>query len=303
MRKTTTKFGFLVGLGAIIVACSSGSTGVKAPTPSDSGTCGGFASPDPACNACLTTACCTEGTTCNANTACAAISNCVQACTDETCARGCLTANPAGTADYNSLTGCVSNNCTSECGGTAGADAGACGFAFNTDACQSCFTSSCCSVGATCAGNAECVALDDCVGNCAGGDTACENACATAHPTGTAALNAVGSCLTGPCGAACGFGPTDGGPACGGFSSTDACLNKCITSTCCSQSAACGQSASCLTLFDCLGHCSASDSACITACGNASPAGVTPYNAMSTCQTSCGCAVPDAGTADGGDGG
>jgi hypothetical protein len=24
---------------------------------------------------------------------------------------------------------------------------------------------------------------------------------------------------------------------------------------------------------------------------------------MSTCQTSCGCAVPDAGTADGGDGG
>ena len=308
VRKTAAKFGVLVGLGAIVVACSS-SSGTPAPmtpmtaTTPDGGACGGFGSTDPACNTCLTTSCCTEGTACNANTACNAITLCIQSCADDTCAQGCLTANPGGAMDYNSLTGCINNECATSCvaGATAGDAGGTCGgFTFSSSACQSCFSTSCCSQGGDCASNADCTALDSCIGGCAAGDATCENACVTAHPNGSDALNALGNCLSGPCGSACGLGGPDSGTMCGGFSSTDACQSTCLLSTCCSVAATCSQNASCLTLFRCVTACNPTDNACVAACGNASPTGVTDFNALSTCQGSCPCASGDAGSVDAG---
>lgn len=303
MGKTATKFGILVGLGAVIVACSSSTSTTTPRASTDGGACGGFASTDPQCNACLMTSCCTEGTTCNGDTACVAITDCVQSCTDDTCTAGCLAANPGGVTDFNSLTGCVNNECASSCGASAtgGNDAGACGVTFSTSACQTCFTSACCSQGTACASNADCTALDSCVGACTSGDVTCENACVTAHPNGTDALNALGNCLSGQCSAACGLAEADGGTQCGGFSSTDFCQDTCLLNTCCAQAAACSQNAACLTLFTCVTACAPTDTACITACGNTNAGGVADFNALSTCQGSCPCGTVDGGiAADGG---
>lgn len=266
-------------------------------TLGDGGTCGGFSSPDPQCNTCLSSSCCSEATTCGANTSCAAISTCIQACADDTCSQGCLTSNAAGAADYNALTGCVSNSCMVACSGAAAlGDGGACGgFVFDTAECTSCFASSCCSAGSACSANADCVALDTCLGDCASGDTTCENACASASPNGTADLSAVGDCITGTCGAACGFVAADAG-SCGGFSSDEPCTNTCVTTTCCAQGAACGANVSCLQLFSCIQSCAPNDSNCAQTCANQNPGGVSAYNAAQVCLDSCGCSATDGGT-------
>ena len=308
-KTTTTKLGLLshvaalvplAVLGAVIVACSSssGSSGTK-PTASDAGVCGGFASPDAQCNTCLTTSCCTEGTACGANAACETIYLCVEACSDDMCSQGCLAANPSGADAFNSLTGCVTNACGSACSGATGDDGGTCGgFTFSTDPCQTCFQSSCCSQGTACAANTDCTDLDSCIGSCGAGDTACESACASAHPTGNTLLGALSNCLSGPCASACGFSTSDSGLQCGGFTSTDACQNTCLTSTCCSQAESCAENASCLAIFSCVDACSPTDSACADACGTANASGVATFNALATCQGSCPCGGADAGGVD-----
>jgi hypothetical protein len=173
------------------------------------------------------------------------------------------------------------------------------GFGFVSNACQTCFLSGCCAQGAACAANADCTALDGCIGTCAAGDATCENACVAAHPNGNDSLNALGNCLSGPCGAACGLSGSDGGSQCGGFGSSDACQNTCLLDTCCSQAATCSLNGSCLGLFSCVTACGPSDSACVNACGSANQGGVADFNALSTCQASCPCGATDGGSADG----
>jgi hypothetical protein len=290
-----TKFSVLIALaGALVFACSSSSQGTAG-----TGTCGGFNSTDMNCNTCLTTSCCSEGSTCGANSACQAIYNCVKGCSTDACAQTCLTNNPNGVNDFDAFTTCVENDCNTLCGGnsTGGDAAVTCGgFMFTTAACQTCFDSGCCAQGNACAANSECMALDACVKACASTDNTCFNNCNSAHPNGTTDLNAVGSCLSGPCGSACGLsGGTDAAaPACGGYSSSNACEETCLLNTCCSQAAACGNDAASSSIFSCVQACAPNDNTCIQACGTANQSGIADYNAFANCISACPCGT-DAG--------
>lgn len=78
-------------------------------------------------------------------------------------------------------------------------------------ACDNCATTNCCEKVNACADNAECAALDTCLGACldvdGGGDagaiTDCENACYGVHPTGKDAFDAVTSCIQSSCSSTC----------------------------------------------------------------------------------------------------
>jgi hypothetical protein len=307
VRKETSKLGLrfaLAGAAVILVSlggCSSsngsgGDGGASKMTSmsGDGGACGGLESTDVTCNACLQTSCCTQGIACGNDAACLTLNDCVANCVDDACAQQCVAANSTGVTDYDALTSCATSSCGGPCSGAVSADGGVCGFVLDTASCSSCFGASCCAAGNACSGNAECVALETCLGGCNAGDTTCETSCSTQHPNGIADLNAVGDCIQGTCGVACGFIDADAGLACGGFSSDDACTNTCLTTTCCTPGATCGSNAACLQLFACAQGCSAGDDTCLQTCANQNPGGVSDYNAGQVCLASCGC---------GGDGG
>jgi hypothetical protein len=101
-------------------------------------------------------------------------------------------------------------NSGSSCGGAAdGGDAAAkaapaCGLnPTKNDTCNACANSKCLTTCETCAGNAECVALWDCVlTTCVGADgtvdKSCGLNCAVAHPDGIDAFSAFAEGVSGP---------------------------------------------------------------------------------------------------------
>ena len=84
--------------------------------------------------------------------------------------------------------------------------AASCGLTSAIPACNACLEQSCCSDEASCANDADCSALLQCLGQCASGDTTCENDCASAHPTGTSLLTVVTDCLNAHCALPCAGG-------------------------------------------------------------------------------------------------
>ena len=81
---------------------------------------------------------------------------------------------------------------------------------------------------------------------------------------------------------------------CGGFSSTNTCLESCLEGSCCTQANACGVSADCNALFECIKPCT--DSACVTACNNAHTGSVMTYQNFSNCiAANCTACNGDAG--------
>jgi len=86
-------------------------------TTTDSGAACGYSSSNATCETCLETDCCTQASTCASSADCATIVTCVAACAtnDTACQTSCVQATPAGSADYDSFTQCMSADCTTAC--------------------------------------------------------------------------------------------------------------------------------------------------------------------------------------------
>lgn len=278
-----------LAIAVLVVACSSSAT---TGSSNQGAACGGFGTSDALCNTCIQTSCCSQGSACEANAACEATFKCVQACNDDACSQACMDENPAGLQSFNAFTGCITGLCDGSCGGNATpGDAGAScgGFGFSTASCETCFASGCCSQGTACGNNAECTALFACTKQCASGDASCADACSTAHPNGTSDLNALTSCLTGPCATACQFEGSDSGTSCGGISSSDPCQSACLAGSCCSAATACGNLAECNAIIGCIGMCTPGDDTCAQSCASSNQGGVAAFNTLASCQDACNC--------------
>jgi hypothetical protein len=144
-----------------------------------------------------------------------------------------------------------------------------------------------------CQGNADCVALNTCIGMCA--DQACANACAMKSPNGIADFNALVDCTfgdgtttVGACGTAC-SGPspacTDGGTNYGAASKATCttCQNTEFAAggCCATEATTCGGNADCVALNTCISMCA--DQACANTCATKSPNGIADFNALVTC--------------------
>ncbi len=80
------------------------------------GACGGTVTSGSAtCDACLDASCCTDVTSCTSDADCRDFMSCTDACTDAACAASCQTAHPAGAAELDALTTCVTSSCGSSC--------------------------------------------------------------------------------------------------------------------------------------------------------------------------------------------
>jgi hypothetical protein len=135
------------------------------------------------------------------------------------------------------------------------ADAGAgetCGLPFAVASCASCVETTCCAEARSCAGDAACGPLYQCLTACGLTDAACRNDCTGKHPVsvdnGLAA--ALEACLSrgAACGAAC--------STCGGLAEWygDAC-GACAASVCCDKARACADDEACAERQRCYRAC------------------------------------------------
>lgn len=307
----TGKLLFFLGGAAVIVACSGDDNGVVPGgdgglgPDGGAGMCGGFQSSDLACNGCLTTSCCAQAAACGNSSDCSLLFDCVQNCNvgDTACEQQCASANPNGVNALNAFSNCINTKCQVQCGGGSSTMCG--GFQISDPQCSQCFDTTCCTQGSKCGANPACVALNDCLNACdPDAGAACEQACQSQNAGGAMDYKALGDCVTGPCGSACGFGGggNDGGTAmCGGFGSSNPTCNTCIQGTCCTQGSTCAADAECLALFDCIQNCAQGDNACEQACAKSHSSGIADYNALvgcvnNMCTVACGGAPPDGGT-------
>jgi hypothetical protein len=74
-------------------------------------------------------------------------------------------------------------------------------FDFKSSSCDACMASSCCGTASACSGDSSCSALWSCTLGC-DNDT-CEASCRQTHASGTSKLDAVQSCFSSSCAAAC----------------------------------------------------------------------------------------------------
>lgn len=247
----------------------------------------GLSTGDATCDTCLDTSCCAPNTACVSDADCTALVTCGDACRDDACLSGCMTAHPTGAALLDSLSTCVGTSCATACGGgSSGPPTSACGFGTGAAACDSCLDTNCCGDANACLGDADCTALIDCAQTCS--DSACEAACESAHPAGTAKMTALSTCANTACGGTCG-GASSGpgpGPASCGLTSGVATCDTCLDASCCAPTSACLGDADCTAIVGCYDACS--DAACAAACDAAHPTGSTKLTAVFTCvQTSC----------------
>jgi hypothetical protein len=164
--------------------------------------------------------------------------------------------------------------------------------------CDSCLSASCCALGTACGNNMSCVALLNCIGNCAAGDSACVKSCTSSNAGGVSALQGFEMCIQTSCNSQCsgmagptdmGGGPTDmGGGMCGSLGTGVAACDTCLDNKCCSQAAACSNSMPCLGYLQCLQTKNCTTTTCANSCSTANPGGATIYNGLNTClSTNC----------------
>lgn len=133
---------------------------------------------DPTCGGCMENACCSELEACGAD----------QTCVD------CVTnpnADPtvcSGNAGAAALEGCLSGNCSAQCGGGASYPICESGFATGNEACSTCLSDACCDEATACFNDATC---NSCILN----NTGCDN---------TTLDEELDTCATDSCGAECG---------------------------------------------------------------------------------------------------
>jgi hypothetical protein len=200
-----------------------------------------------------------------------------------------------GTAGSNTQTG--GKGGTSGQGGTSGP--ATCTSSIGASTCRMCIDQKCCLELTTCQNSGPCGSLLTCLGNCADGDQACVNACATANQAGVPPLNNLFDCLDAKCTEACPTEPTPDGGAGGaggsappvGDGGQNACVDPpnatacrvCIDQKCCSQFNACDNSPICQQFAKCVSACAMGDTACEQACATKYPGGVTPLDTFEQC--------------------
>ena len=146
-----------------------------------------------------------------------------------------------------------SGGSTGGSGGSTGGSGGASGCQIGTgDAtCDGCINAQCSAECITCQDNAECLALLQCIGQCAAGDSACQSSCNTQHPAGTSdAIAFFGSqsgCVKLHCDTQCGGGSGTTLPAGCYTAGTPACNP--LTNAGCASDEACDISSSGLQCF------------------------------------------------------
>jgi hypothetical protein len=206
-------------------------------------------------------------------------------------------------------------------GGTTSGGGGTTGGGGTCAPCQQTVVSGVCSsTMAACQRDSKCVGLITCLQNCASGDSACQNSCATtAGATAVNEYNGIGECIcnecTFECVAECAGGPigggTTGGTTTGGTTGGGTtggptpeqvcgmCEDTAFTSTCKTQVDACNATPSCVTLANCTNTCSYGDTTCLSACtAGKSSLTLMRFNAVvdclcvTACKSECGTVLP-----------
>jgi hypothetical protein len=133
--------------------------------------------------------CCDTHAACKNDTNCAALVTCFGGCaTWDEAMTNCVPKNPDGYPLLLRRLACVDVLCPVECGSAA-------------TPCLTCIYEKCANSFVDCYILPECFAIQDCVKECS--DTACLDACKSAHPTGVTAFEVESACLTGRCGSVC----------------------------------------------------------------------------------------------------
>ncbi|MFO0550657.1 MAG: hypothetical protein U0271_19845 [Polyangiaceae bacterium] len=145
--------------------------------------------------------------------------------------------------------------------------------------CAACISVSCPTVWCGCYNNPECGALFVCTSQCQPDDTACHQACYSAHPDGISDAVLAADCAADPCSADC---PQAGDPL-------PPC-QECLYSGCADEMNACVAEAECSALYQCLTACAPGQLSCQQACYDNHAAGVQPLEAVLNCSMS---ACPD----------
>jgi hypothetical protein len=257
------------------------------------------------------------GTSCGSNTtcpagarrcACTAVGACDTGltCSDNVCVSMSVPTGMGGMTGNGGAGGSTQQGGKSGGGGSVstggqggGQNPGLCTSSPTDNECVMCADQMCCAELNGCQNTPECVALFNCLGPCADGDTACVDACAAAHQPGISAINALFKCLDTKCPSTC--GPPDGGAGgatgaggsphpvgdgganvCANTANTTAC-GVCVHNNCCSTFTACTNTPACASFGDCVDMCAAGDTACENTCATKFPAGVAPLDALNVC--------------------
>jgi hypothetical protein len=144
------------------------------------------------------------------------------------------------------------------------------------DACTMCLSTGCPSAYCACYGNLDCGALFQCFKTCMPGDSACVQACDTAHQNGISAAALLSDCAAAKCPAAC-----------PGTQALTPC-QQCLYSKCDVQMNTCGANPECVALFACAKPCNG-DMACVSQCEAAHPNGLSDATKVYAC-SKVGCA-------------
>ncbi len=234
----------VVATASALIAASGGCTIVTSDTPLDGGSFDGNTSsntdsgttPATGCNECLFQQCAASWSVCQNQTECLAIYTCATkpGC-DQQCVTACFHAHPCGQKAYAALSNCDSfyscSTCNAQCKPAANAcpattvsaqdtctvpaDAGATDATPPEDSavpptdggsvsdCTSCTSSKCGAEKSACGPSSECESYTLCLAACQ--DSACFDKCATDHPTGKTASQALETCTTSNCQEACGL--------------------------------------------------------------------------------------------------
>jgi hypothetical protein len=146
-----------------------------------------------ACTECVATACPATWCACRNDPECIALSACYQTCNaDPTCQQSCRTKFPGGISALYLVSDCAGTSCPKECPGNQ-----------PLGDCATCVLDHCPGAYDDCLADAECVALYQCFQTCGTNDLVCQQGCYAQHGAGTAKLQALLQCDSGPCTAAC----------------------------------------------------------------------------------------------------
>lgn len=184
--------------------CAAGSNGQKVCGGTGSAPSCPAASTDTACTTCSKQQCCAEYSACSQSQDCVKYAQCLNACTSDACETQCGKDFAAGAAVAARFQQCARTSCASACSGSSssgGSSGASCAAQSGDSACMTCDKANCCASRAACVGNAECIALNTCFGNCT--TDACYEQCKTAHPTGVAPHQTWSLCVDRACPTQC----------------------------------------------------------------------------------------------------
>lgn len=278
---------------ALAGACTSSSSSPP-PTETDAPDAAPADAASP-CKTCVTTACASVRTACDAEPTCATHAACVDACpTDEhgVPTSACVDACPAaeGTAAVRrrvAYDSCVLDTGVRGCAACAGAvDAGSgsdlltqtCKPSTETDECFKCEDEKCCDTYAACVAVPACKQdLQPCLVACKS-DLACIAGCYDKYPTGVPAWARRTTCVSTLCASECNKGPVD---ACVACSTVNECRDTYV---------ACHGDPTCFGVFECVRTtCPDVTEACLNQCAaKGTPRAKALYDAWVACTvTAC----------------